>query len=129
LIPRAEQPPAGVFRVLDRPAAQHADFGAPIEQREIDCGLEAGDRRFVLGVEKARIADRQHGGLAGALQADAGKVELAGTIELCETRARIGARQQHRMAQVHSRALVGEDVREEKTLVDLEAVLVALQIA
>ena len=52
----AEDAPAGVALVLDDAAAQHADLDRVVEQHEIDRGLERRDRRVVLGVEVARVA-------------------------------------------------------------------------
>jgi hypothetical protein len=50
----AEQALARVLGVRDGVAAQHADLGLRVEQREVDRGLQAGDRGLVLGVQVAR---------------------------------------------------------------------------
>jgi hypothetical protein len=86
------------FGCSTAPPRRHAHLGLWVEQRQVDCGLEAGDRGFVFGVEETRIADRQNRRFARALQVYAREIELARAIELGEARARVGARQQHRVA-------------------------------
>src|SRR5438034_5218479 len=63
----AEQAPAGEFRMLDGAATQDADFGLRVEQRQVDRGLHAVERRFVLRVQIARVAHRDDRCLAVAL--------------------------------------------------------------
>ena len=63
-----------VFRMLDRHAAQHRDLDLRIEQREIDAGFHAVERGLVLGIEEARIAERQDRRLAAPLDRGAGQV-------------------------------------------------------
>ena len=70
----AEDVAALVFRVLDLAAAQHADFADRIEDRDVGCGLCVGERVVVLGVEVARILDRDDRRLAAPL--DAGRAEI-----------------------------------------------------
>jgi hypothetical protein len=64
----AEHAMARVLGVRDDVAAQHANLGLAVEQRHVHRGLEARDRRLVLGIEVARVAHRDHGGLALPVQ-------------------------------------------------------------
>src|SRR5207248_360232 len=83
---RAEQALAGVARVIDHAAAQHADVATLIEQRDVDRRLERHERRFVLGVEEARVLHRHDRRLALALDAGAAEVERARALELRKPR-------------------------------------------
>ena len=47
---------ARVTRVVDRAAAQHADLDLRVEQHQVHRALRGGQRRVVLGVEVARVA-------------------------------------------------------------------------
>src|SRR5262249_23740785 len=109
----AEETPPGVLRVLDDTAAQDADLGLAVEQREIDRDLHCLDRRFVLGVEVARVAHRQDRRLALALEASSRELECAGAIEFGEPLRGSGMWKKHRMAKVRARGGVGQDLGEE----------------
>ena len=62
----AEDAPAGVARVLDDAAAQHADLDLRVEQDEVDRRLQRAGRRVVLGVEVARVAQLDGADVAAA---------------------------------------------------------------
>src|SRR5262249_55823095 len=96
----AEEMPPGVLRVRDDTAAQDADLGLGVEQGEIDRDLHPLDRRFVLGVEVARVAHRQNRRLALALEASPRELECAAAIVFGEPLRGAGMRQKHRVAKV-----------------------------
>ena len=56
--PGIENALAGIFRVLQQPAAQHADLDAVIEQHEIDRRLHCSHGAIVLGIEEGAVAVR-----------------------------------------------------------------------
>ncbi len=89
----AEHPAAPVFGMLDHRPAHHRDLAGAIEQREIDADLRAGQRRLILGIEKARIVLGHHGGLAVAVHRRAFELHPALALELRQQGQRIGARQ------------------------------------
>ncbi len=123
----AEQAPAGVFRVLDRGAAQHRDVARGIEDRDIDGGLHVVDGGLILGIEKTRIVRDQMNRAAVALDPRRTEIEHAVTLEALQIFARLRPRQQHRMDQMIAGPLMAEHLRKKDSLVDLEPVLVALQ--
>ena len=55
---------ARVARVVDQAAAQHAELDLGVEQDQVDRALRGGERRVVLGVEVARVAQLEHAGAA-----------------------------------------------------------------
>ena len=124
--PGPEDPPPRVPRVVELPAAQHADLDLGVEQHEVDGGLERRERGVVLGVEMARVAQLDEAGAPAALDRGAAEVDPAGRRELLaalERRLRGAQRGPH---EVRARPRRGEDVREQQALRDLRAVLVAL---
>ena len=125
--PRAEQALAGVARVIDHAAAQHADVATLIEQRDVDRRLERHERRFVLGVEEARVLHRHDRRLALALDAGAAEVERARALELRKPRRRSRQRQQRGVAKMRAGERIGEHGGQEKPLGDFQALLVLLQ--
>src|SRR5215831_2216988 len=52
----SEHPHARVARMLRHPAAYHPDLDGRVEQDQVDAALGRGERRLVLGVEMARVA-------------------------------------------------------------------------
>ena len=92
--PGAEDPPAGVARVLDDAAAQHRDLDLLVEQREVDRGLQRAGRGVVLGVEVARVAQLDRADLAVADDRRGAEIDVAGALQLLDgarARARSGA--------------------------------------
>ena len=78
---------------------------------------------LVLGVEIARVAHRQHRGLALALEAGAGQLEPARAVELGHLLCGLRVRKKHRVAKVRAGGRVGEDLGEESALRLLQALL------
>ena len=82
---RAEDPPAGVARMLDDAAAQHRDLHLRVADQQVDAGLQRPGGRVVLGVEVARVA-----------QLDGADVAVAGTRARCRGRPRRSPRTRRR---------------------------------
>jgi hypothetical protein len=122
----AEHMPVLVFRVLDRHAAQHRDFDAGIEQGEIDAGFHPVERGLILGVEEARIAEREHRRLAAPLDRSAGQFDATVLHKLGKQRLRFRLWQQHRLTEVRSRLRTPENGGDEQALVDLQSGLLTL---
>ena len=74
---RAKNALAAIFLVVHRDAAHDRDLGRPIERRDVDGELGLGERRVVLGVEKARIDHVEMDGLAASREARGAEVERA----------------------------------------------------
>ena len=112
--------------MLDKIAAEHAGFTRGIEQRQVRRDLQAVQRGGILGVQKTGVAHGHEGSFAAPLEACAGKLRDAGAGELPGELDGVRARQQHAMNQMATRRLVRQHMRKEQSLVDLDAVLVAL---
>src|SRR4029079_3482280 len=123
----AETTASVVFRVLERPAAQHRDVGCGIEDRDIDCDLHRIDCRLVLRIEVARIAEGQRYVLAAALYQCRTKVDDAVEAELLQQLTRFRPRQQHRVTKVQAGALAFQAGSKKNTLIDIDNVPVTLQ--
>src|SRR5262249_9076657 len=123
----AKDPAPAIFRMVERAAAHDRDLGRGIERREIDRDLHGSERGLVLGVEETRILHGQNARLAAALEEDRAEIDRTIGRKLRQQFRRLRSRQQHRMAEVKARGLVGEHVGEKDALIDLDAVLVALQ--
>ena len=111
----------------DLAAAQHADLGPRVEERDVDGDLERLERRLVLGVQEARIIHCHHRSASLALHACAREIEPAPPLEFGEARSRMRMRQQHRVAKMAACHAIGEHGGKEEPLVDFEAALVLLQ--
>ena len=124
----AEDALAGVARVLDDAAAQHADLDRRVEQDEVDRGLERAGRRVVLGVEVARVAQLDDADVAA--RGSTAAVPRS-TLPVASQRVAVLERElrraQHHVDQVAAGLRVGEHVAEQRALRDLVAVLVLLQ--
>ena len=125
--PGAENPAAARFGMIDGAAAQHGDFGCGIENRDVDCGFHRIDGCLVLRVQEPLVARGQEYRVAAPLDAGFAEIEPAFAAELVEQRRALRARHQRRVTKVPAGAFVGQDVRQENSLVDLKAVLVALE--
>jgi hypothetical protein len=123
---RREHVPAAIFAVLDHVAAQHRDVALRIERREVDRGFLIGNRAGVLGVEEAPVAHGHIGGLAAPLDRGAFEIDPAAFEKARQQLERLRPRQQHGVAQMRAGGGTVEYVREQNALVDLDAVLVAL---
>ena len=121
---RAEDPPPRVARVLDDAAAEDADLDLRVEQREVDRDLGRAERRVVLGVEVARVAQLEHPRPPLAAQRSGPEVGDAAGAEVVEALERLRGRAQHRPHEVRARGGRGEHVREQQALRDLEPLLV-----
>ena len=117
---------AGVFRMVDRAAAQHRDRRCRVENGEIDRRLDGVEGRVVERVEETRMVHLDQRGAAEARHRRGAAIERAAGGKLGEALARILPRQQHGMAQMAPARGMREDMGEQDALVDLEAVL-ALQ--
>ena len=123
----AEEAFSGVARMRDLAAAQHADLGPRVEERDVDGDLERLERRLVLGIQEAGIVHCHHHSASLALHACAREIEPAPPLEFGEARSRMRMRQQHRVAKMAARHGIGEHGGKEEPLVDFEAALVLLQ--
>ena len=124
----AEDPLAGVARVLDDAAAQDADLDRRVEQDEVDRRFERAGGGVVLGVEVARVAQLDGADVAGSRDGRGPEIDAARSASnsaWCSS-ASFG-RAQHHVDQVTAGLRVGEDVAEQLALRDLVAVLVLLQ--
>ena len=110
--------------MLDHAAAEHADLDRRVEQREVDRDLGGVQRRVVLGIEVARVAQLEHAGATLAAQVRRAEVGDAGGAEVIEPLERLLGRAQHRPHEVRAGLGVGEHVREQQPLRDLQPVLV-----
>ena len=117
---------AGIFRMIDHVAAQHADLAHGIEQGDIGGSLGVVERVVVLGVEEARVVDRHHRRLAAPLHPRRAEIDHAVLDELAHALDRFRLRQQHGLAEMRAGIGQRQHLREENALVDLDAVLLAL---
>ncbi len=124
---RAENAPAGVFRVGGGSPAEDADPNLVVEQDEVDGDLERSGRGVVLGVQEGVILDRDVTDVALAIDADRAEVDAARSPEVVEPAERRCGRLRHRVHEVEAGARVGEHVGDEDPLVDLEPLLVLLE--
>ena len=108
-----------------RRAARRVGFR--IEHREIDRGSVCCKVDLVLGVEVARIAHEHVVALPWRFTAAVPRSSRTLCLQF-GTRERLGARQQHRVAEMHAGLRIRQHVGEENALVDLDAVLVALHL-
>ena len=112
-----------IFRMIDNAAAQHADFAHRVHDRDIGRGLGVVERVVVLGIEKARIVEGDHRGLA--LPFDARRTEVDRRPFLMNSRAaldRFRLRPQHGVTEMHAAVAQRQHLREENPLIDLDAV-------
>src|SRR6516165_9050179 len=123
----AEDATSRVFGVVHRPPAQHCDVTLRIEDCHIDTNLHSADRGLVLGIEEARVGHDEMDGAAVALEANRAEIKRTVRRQLGERLLGLRSRQQHRVAEMPPRLIMREDVRDQNALVDLEAVLVALE--
>ncbi len=115
-----------VLRVLDHAAAQHADLAQRIENGDISRGLGVGERVVVLGIKEARIFDGDDGGFALALDFGRAKIDYAFRDEFAHALQGLRLRPQHSLTEMHACVGYGEHVRQENSLIDLDAVFLAL---
>ena len=110
--------------MLDDAAAEDADLDLGVEEREVDGDLGRRERRLVLGVEVARVAQLEQARAALAAQVRRAEVGNTAGAEVVEALERRGGRAQHRPHEVRAGGGGGEHVREQQSLGDLEPVLV-----
>ena len=124
--PGIEDAAAGVFRMLHGAAAQDADLDGIVEQSEIDRGLQRRRGAIVLGVEEFRIGQGDVTDFAFALNLGAAEVEETGAAEFGNPFQRLAPRLEHRVDEMQTAALVGENVGDEQPLIELAAFFRAL---
>ena len=122
--PGAEDALAGVARVIDDRAAQHADLGLGIEQDQVDGRLGRAERGAVLGVEVALVAELEHGRTPLPRDARGAEVGEPGAAELVDELERDRRRSEHRLDQVAPGLGQRQHVRDQQTLRELEPALV-----
>ncbi len=116
----AEDAAAGVARMVDDAAAQHADLDLVVEQQEVDRRLERAERGVVLGVEVTRVAELDRADVAGALHVGLAEVECARLAEAVDLVDGERCGRQHRLDQVPAGVGLREHVGEERALRDLQ---------
>ena len=127
--PGAEGAAVAIFGMLEHTTAHHRNVGCRIKNGEIDRKLSELERRLVLGVEKARIRHGHMDRPAPSLDRRGAEIDTAFGGKPRQRLHRLRARQQHGMAEMHAGALARQHMRQKNALVDLDAVLVALQLA
>ena len=121
---RTEDAPAGVARMADDGAADHAHLHLGVEQGQVDRDLGGRKRVAVLGVQVAVVPDLEVRRAPAALEVRPAEIGDAGRPELVETRERRLGRSQHRPDEVRPAARRREHEREEHALRELDALLV-----
>ena len=116
----AEDAAPGILGVLHRLPAQHRDVRSGIERRHIDADLHRIDRVLVLGIQVTRVAAQQMRRPAMPLNPHRPKIDEALRIQRRQRRRRLRARQQHRVAQMRAAARIGQNMRQQQALVDLQ---------
>ena len=81
---------------------------------------------IVFGVEKFGVGQRDVADLALALDLGLAEIDKAAAAKFGEAIQRLTLGLEHRVDEMHTAALVGEDLREEQALIDLVAFLGAL---
>ena len=120
---RAEDAPAGVARVGDDRAADHAHLDLRVEQREVDGDLGRRQRVAVLRVQVPVVPDLEIRSTAAALEIGAAEIGDAGRAEVVEPREPFLRRSQHRPDEMRAAPRRGEHEREEQSLRSLDALL------
>ena len=96
---------AGIFRMLQYAATQHADLDAVVEQNEVDGGLHRRHGVVVLGVEKGMIAVGDGSDIAFTFDSGVADRHPAGTLEFRKELFRLALWQQHGVDKMHAAAL------------------------
>src|ERR1700722_2360563 len=123
-----ENTAAIIFRMIDGAAAQDANFDSIVEQREVDRDFEIRCRAVAFGIEKGWVAERHMARMALALNARFAQFDDAVLLKLVEFFQRLTPGLEHGVDQVQPAFRIGENVRYEKPLIDLEAFLGTLQL-
>ena len=95
MIPARKDLAAAVFGMIHHVAAQDTNLAQRIENGDVGCRLRVVERVVVFGIEKARIADGDHRGLALPLDLGRTKIDCAALYELCTPFNRFRFRKQH----------------------------------
>src|SRR6516165_11004904 len=109
--------------MFHRAAAQHSHLGAGIEDREIDRRLQRRQCRFVQCVEYSRVAQFYDRGFSGSAHGRGAQVDRPISRQARQQVERFGTGQKHRVAQMAAGLRVGENMREENTVVYFKALL------
>ncbi|AMW13876.1 hypothetical protein A4E84_32880 [Streptomyces qaidamensis] len=102
-------------------------YPCDVEERQVDTDVHGGDQVVVLGVEGARIGDRQVGRLADALDVQPAEIDTAAPGELRQQCQGPVRGPQQRLHQVEAGPLLPQHAGEEDGLVDLPPFLVGLR--
>ena len=117
-----------ILLVVDHNAAHDGDVGRSIEGCDIDGELGVREGRVVLGVEEARIDHVEMDRLAASREPGRAEIERAAGGEFGGQACAFLSRQQHRVTKMLADQRARKHVGKEQSLVDLDAVFVALEM-
>src|SRR5262245_30908137 len=110
--------------MLDGAAAQHGDFSTPIEDGQVDRDFHGCERRLIQCIERLWVAQLDDGGLAGPAHMGGSQIDRSLPVQAREQFERLRPWQKHGVAQVAAELLVGQNVGQEDSMVNLDAILV-----
>ena len=121
-----ENTAAVIFRMIDAASAQDANFDLIVEQREVDRGFEIRCRAVTFGIKEGRVAESRHGRHCLGARRALRPTRRRRSFETRQFFQRFTLRPEHGVDQMQPAFRVGENVRYEKPLIDLETLLGAL---